>query len=591
MTNDPFDGPPPAASQAPAHPLPPSAPVESQPLSASPLVGWEARLAALDARLRRAAPLFFDEATAAFESFWFRATFFAVLATSCLPLLRSLPESNFRRLAESGPDLFSTCMSFLAAALIVMVPFRALFSCKRPRDGVGWWGERRRRTDEFFARGLGVLPWIPTGSPGLVVGAKLASSELQGAAYLSAAAPGIAFAYLLGGVSLAKITGGVGVLILASAGATVLTLMVASRWEWAPDIGLLPVFMGIALPLCIPAVELTTKTLFGEFGRYDPPVAFDDAVFGTLLYLSFLLSAWTTAVAGASFPSADRSTGFRVAVLIQFVVLSGWTGAAAFPSDRRTGPGDLELNYLSNVAFFVYVYGAFLLGEPETPARRVRRTLPTSFWGRAFTLWLRPGGGTGFMFCTSLLVAAAILAGTSYGLRSGLAGNLRRGDPVYFVETAALLVAYPVLFLGLGRRFRTWAAGGGSPPPSAPAVQVMLLGFGVMASIFAGGIIWDGNWYHVPIWATVSNPLWTLGLVGYRQTEPATHLAVGLVCLAAAAVFLANLPSVRREIAVRPEPLSEAVQARLRRRASRSTQKDPSPWDTGAEVNPQGDEK
>lgn len=595
MTNDPLDGLPSAASsRAPATPLPPAAAIAAPAPSAPPPAGWEAWLGALDARLRKAAPLLFDEATAAFESIWFRTTFWGLLGGVWLVSIPASLAAQSKTIQGNGVELFWICLCLLAPALILMPPIRALYACAHAREFSIWHGDLSRRPPEFYSRGLGVLPLIPTGSPAQVVGAKLAGAALQGVACLTALAPGFAFAYMLGGVPLPLLLVSVGWIVLASAGLTFVCLAAAARLErvfdqWAFQIFMIG-FVPLSLLYCFALLEEHQR--IGRWWNPDSAVG-AAVVFVVLLYASFLLLLWTVAVAGASQPSADRSTGFRIAVLIQFALFSAWMGLTAF-EPRREDVGMREWFYLVVVGSFALIYGAFLTGEPEVPSRRIRRTLPTSFWRRAFTLWLRPGGGTGYVFFASLTTAAGLMAMTTYFLQPDRAGWWSVQDPFRFTTVAGVYVAYPILYLGLERYLREWGVRRDSADLPATLNLAAFVFVGLLTLPLAPpalGMFFDPSTFE-PLRASPPKPPvgWRGAFppppppVAFIPPPPGTQLALGFNFLATAVVFLANLPSMRRGNALRPDPPSEAVQARLRRRrALQATQENPSLWDAGAE--------
>lgn len=524
--------------------------------------GW---LAALELRLRRLDPYAFAAVAAGGRNGVFPAVWSCLLIGMGLIVLLVPAGADPYRGVPPGFFVYLSCYRLLAGVLILVVPAQAFFEA--PSDDP--WRDPRSR--------------IASAAPLRTMFGVFAKSALQAAAYTATVAPAFAFAYVAGGLAPQAIVAGVGMLILASAGLTLLSLAAATRLG---DVGRGLYMLALPIFLLMTCYTFCDSLLIGGVATkavYDPDFPPAAAV-STVVYLSYLLLLGTTAAVGVSFPAADRSTPFRVAVLIQFSLFSGVLGGSLVMD--RSHSGWREWIYMGAVAAHVYVYGAFLCGEPPTPSRRVRRTFPTSFWGRAFTMPLRPGGGTGYLFCTSLLMAAALFAAicclASYS-PSGYAGS-----PGTIGLVLLLLVAYPVLYLGLGRLLHRWAAqaAGGRSPYPLPAILFLLMLLGMAGPWFATWRFWVGEPDAARL-LLAFDPVTTLRAVAEEEASGGLRLAVGGVLLAAAVVFFMNLRSAARELLLRPEPVTQAALARLHRlKAYRATQACASPWD--AEAAPDG---
>jgi len=176
--------------------------------------------------------------------------------------------------------------------------------------------------------------------------------------------------------------------------------------------------------------------------------------------------------------------------------------------------------------------------------------LPHSFLGRAFLTWFNPGPGTGYLFAISNLLAALVLVlgGVAGALLipsvRAVARSYLRTDEV--VEVFTLIFAYVVLYLGLGklligflRRFATVGI----------VLAVLLQAMWVLLGCLGPQIIEAFQQPHIRSYSLLYafDPFSTLANID-RSSGGLVSGVLPIVGVAALAVFLANVPSVVREI-------------------------------------------
>jgi hypothetical protein len=264
--------------------------------------------------------------------------------------------------------------------------------------------------------------------------------------------------------------------------------------------------------------------------------------YGTTFALLFFASAGMI-----TFNSENRSTPLRIAMLVQQACWVGWMGFIWV----MEGANDRNIVEAMVLCAGVYWYfmGILLTSERPQMSERVKRRLPSSFFGRAYLSWLNPGAASGYMFvvanATSLLVMAFLaLTATEWLGRSS--------SPVpsfsQFMSTIFVGWSYLVVYLGVGLLLVTAIRRVASVSMVAAAlIQILLLMVGT-------GIPWTIQMMSVNLryigytLLQITNPIWTM----YHLIDSSTPLDtfyISLILLAAAiCVLTLNLPNVLREL-------------------------------------------
>lgn len=466
-----------------------------------------------------------------------------------------------------GGDVFLGYFYILAFTVVVVVPAQAFRSMAGERDG-----------------GTYELLQITTLRPWQIVGGKLASAVLQSAVYFSVIAPCIAFTYLLRGIALPTIVLSLGGLALASVGLTILSLAIAAgvhsrMWQMIVQVLQVLLLVWCFGMICAAGSAMVMEMSAGLFAEEE----FWSAVtIGVSLYLTYLFLAYGVAAASVTFPSDDRSTLCRAAILVQFALATGWAGwLMLYGPQSPNMDGAVQVVYVGMVAFHVYVYGVFLTGEPTALSHRIRRTLPKTFVGRALFLWLRPGSASGFMFCTSLMTAALLLAGGTLFFHDQMLGRAfnpnRQNDQIgWFLLGCG---AYVVVYLGIGRLIHG-IVNRGRVKVATPLIHLFLVVFGLAAPSLLWLYLGSGGMWDPPLVLQAPNPFWVLSQTfGYRAAPDAEGV-IGLVSAAALVVFIMNLPGVAREVRQGVEAVPERVREDDRSQLSAVlAAENRSPWD------------
>ncbi|HEV3343313.1 MAG TPA: hypothetical protein VG125_23280, partial [Pirellulales bacterium] len=212
--------------------------------------------------------------------------------------------------AARGLDMFLGYYVILAIPLLVVVPFGAFRSLA---------SEREDGTYELLS--------ITTLKPRQVVGGKLGSAVLQMLVYLSAVSPCLAFTYMLRGIDAPTILYVICCFFLASLGASVIGLVVATlthEKHWQIVLSVLYLF-ALAMLLWIGLMMA-----FAVLAEMPPP--FQSSDFWTVnailftAYASYFALFYCASAAQLTFPSDNRSTTLRLVMVAQQALLIGWVG-------------------------------------------------------------------------------------------------------------------------------------------------------------------------------------------------------------------------------------------------------------------------
>lgn len=327
---------------------------------------------------------------------------------------------------SAGPYLLFAYFVILALPLLVVVPFSAYRSLS---------SEQEENTRDLLE--------VSTLTPRQVIHGKLGSALLQITIYLSALAPCLVFTYLLRGVELVQILLLIVYAVLSSIGLSLLGLVIAAatKQKYAQVVmsvalagGLFTAFGGLlngaGVLLQLDGAELRSEWFWWmNVGMLS-------------LYATTLAIAYAASIALTTFTSANRSTGLRWAVFAQQAVFVAWVaGLVVFGM-----PAALLYASFAVAAVYWFLAGAIMTGETPTLSLRVRRSLPQSFLGRLFGTWFNPGGGSGYAFAMCNLLACMCLTIATMQIDPSTAMG-----PVLYSTNVALLTAYVVLYLGLGR--------------------------------------------------------------------------------------------------------------------------------------------
>jgi hypothetical protein len=478
-------------------------------------------------------PILIKEARQALKSRQFTATFALVLIAAWI--------WSFLGIAMIGPEVYYSAQGsvlllgyvvILLFALVIIVPYTAYRSLA---------AELEDRTYELLS--------ITALRARQVIGGKLATSFLQILVFLSAISPCIAFTYLLRGVEILTIVLIMAYCTLASLGLSLCGLLLATcsieRYR--------QVVASVLLVLALAGLFCMGCAMATELVRGIPGIRLRDLwiAHGAMLtaYLSYFVLLYLAAAAQLSFPSSNRSTPMRIVMLVQQALFCAWMTYAWIEAERISTVFTAML-ILSVVHW--YAMGMFLVGEPTQLSPRVQRDLPQSYLGRVFLTWFNPGAGTGYLFALSCFLAVAVLAqiGAYYSLlRPGLAWP-SSSEKVF--DVAVVTLSYLTIFLGLGKMLLSL----GRRVPTEGAGVVLRVLVGVLL-VGAGAVIplviqMSSDTFRNTSYSLlqVTNPFWTIEVVGRPYGTPPPEIALLRIILPAAALLtlVANLPSVVAEV-------------------------------------------
>jgi hypothetical protein len=501
----------------------------------SPVTGWRAAFDRFEVLLERLSerlnPILVKEARQALKSKQFMTTFTLLLACGWLWSILGLAilGPNVNQLS-SGPHMFVGFFAILSFPLLVIVPYGAFRSLA---------AEREDRTFELLS--------IATLSARQIVSGKLAAAILQMTIYLSALLPCLAFTYLLQGIDIVSIVMMVGYVLLASLAFSLLGILLATINVEK----YLQMALSVAFVFGLGGAFLFAATIADELLR-SGDLAFDQREFwlvnGAMLtaYLSYFALVFLAAAAQLNFPSSNRSTALRVTMLVQQACLVGWIGAIFIAQENFGGYVIIAGMVMAGIHW--WVMGMFMTGESPVLSPRVKRDLPQSFFGRTVLTWFNPGPGTGYMFAVSnvvtIMLLALLSATRSVTVTVPWAANLTERVACF----AVLGGSYLVIYLGLGKLLLDLMQRvGPTTIVHRFIVHVLLVMVGCGVPMVIQLSLFEMRTANYSL-LQVSNLFWTLGTIGGGPMPMELPALTVILPLAAALVFLANLPSVVAEV-------------------------------------------
>lgn len=435
------------------------------------------------------------------------------------------------RYMAAGGELLLFYYGILAFPLAVVVPFAAFRSLAAERD---------ENTYELLA--------VSTLTPRQIINGKLGSAIVQMGVFFSAISPCLAFTYLLRGVDVVTILLLLGDVVLGSLGLSMIALLMAavSTQRYGQIVVSVVLVAGLLLVFWY-AMQSAT-----EFVRNGPVYTGDPnfwvmMLFGLTVYVTTMAILYFAAAGMVTFSSANRSTPLRAAVFVQQVSLVGW--AAYYWLARNWAIEWLIVAAVGMGAYWQFA-GALLTGESSQLSRRVRRGLPQSSLGRLLFTWFQPGSGTGYVFAVANLAAWALMLCAASAITEDWSAQSYYTDaPRSLIVFCVLGISYSVAYLGIGRlviaALRRWT------------IVSMLGAFLIHFLLVLAG---SGIPYVIQMttaemrnlnysYLQVTNPIWTLAYLISDRDLPAETIPLLLAIPGAAlCVFIANLPSIVREI-------------------------------------------
>jgi hypothetical protein len=470
-------------------------------------------------------PILVKETRQALKSRQFVITFTLVLALAWIWSIFGVamigPSIYF---SARGLDMFLGYYTILAVPLLVVVPFGAFRSLA---------SEREDGTYELLS--------ITTLKPRQIIDGKLGSAVLQMLVYLSAVAPCLAFTYMLRGIDAPTILYVICWFFLASLGASVIGLLVATlthEKHWQIVLSVLFLF-GLAFVLWIGLM-----IGFGLLASGAPP--FQDRYFWIInaimlsVYAGYFALCYCAASAQLTFASDNRSTVLRMVMVAQQALFIGWFGWGLVYEEPDP---ELMAVYFILAAVHWSVIGLFINAELGELSLRVKRQLPQSFLGRVFLTWFNPGPATGFMFVVANLLTLLIVGG-GFLFYSATTGKVSRMSQSMTFAFGVLAFSYVVLYLGIGRLLIALLR------RVTHVTLVLAVLLQVLLVMAASGIPLSihlmtpdiRNDYSL---IEISNPFYSLyEVIDSNFFSFEVVALVTVIPLAAGVVFLSNLPSI-----------------------------------------------
>jgi hypothetical protein len=544
---------------------------EAIPLVVAPAVGetaaktvspfWQSLDAKADWLSDYVNPIVVKEIRQALKSRAFVLTFSAVLlfawSWSIFGIALRAPSIYY---VPSGRYMLLGYFVIMLLPLVLVIPFATFRSLA---------AEREDGTYELLSI-TNLKPWQ-------VVLGKLSGAILQIAIFLSALSPCLAITYFLRGIDIFMILLFIGATTLASILLCGFALVVAAqarqqRFQTASAIALLFV-LSVASFACGSA----------GFGMIISGVVADIRSPLTWIGIAMAVSMWACllslfvlgAAASITFPSDNRATPLRVAILVTHAVWFGWI---TFIWQFNEFDEEVLYAYVMPSLLFWWLAAAHTTGESTRLTPRVRRGLPESFLGRIFGTLFFPGRGIGYFFVLGNLITMLILTAV-------LENQSRGSDNIWF--TAFMGCCYVTAYVGLANLImRASARGGREGSLRGFSINLALIWFGAFIPL---SIQWSyqriyGQGYH-PMQA--SNVVWSMAEITDGSLGDILSLQGGifrvplLVSFAALVMLVVNFALAAREMLAARAPVPVRVmQEQVSLRGQPPIEAGPqSPWD------------
>ncbi|MCA9259513.1 MAG: hypothetical protein KDA61_09960 [Planctomycetales bacterium] len=479
----------------------------------------------------RANPIVVKETRQALKSRQFVITFLVVLLACWIASFAVVASIGPQiRYEAHGPTLFMWFYGILNAATFVIAPYTAFRSLA---------SEREDNTFDLLS--------ISNLSSRQIISGKLWSAVLQIAIYFSAAAPFIAFTFLLRGIEVVDVAA----LLLLSAGTSLLLSVFGLLAGSLANVRNTQALVSLALLLA----------LVGTFGAslgiaalmmLEDEISFSDPQLPAIAVFLLVIGSTTFAILHAAaaaqlaFSSENRSTSVRVRLALQQTCILACIGAALFAD---SGSPVRHVRFLCSLfavaaGMHWFLVGSLATGEWPHLSRRVQRSLPTAPLERALFSWFYPGPGAGYMFATSCLTACLALFGGVLLFVTGFTSDYREA---YIL---ALTWSYVVGYLGWGRlainAMRRYFY---VPLTAAFLLNLILVLLGVAVPLVFDALATRRQFMAEYSLQHVANPFWTLErLINSGAAVIDGPIALTVVGTLALAAFLLNLRSVGAEL-------------------------------------------
>ena len=400
------------------------------PFAEAPPSRWDAIDAKLSWLTEYIGPILGKDTRQALKSRQFVITFSLLLIAgwgwSLLVVANSMPGIYY---APRGAFMLAGYFCVLCFPLLVIVPFSAYRSLS---------GECEDGTFELVS--------ITSLSPRQIVGGKLGSAIVQMLMYLSALAPAMAFTYMLGGIQICLILLCVLYFFFISVALSIIGLLfatISNSRTWLTVIGLKFILELIAIFFLIISGGLAA--IQAGAMPYDEPHFWAAQLFIVTIVASYAALFYLSAMARLTFVSDNRSTKIRVCLFVIQVLAISWATWYWLMENQY----EILIAFLVWAGFHWWLMGGLMIGESGEISPRIRRDLPETFIGRAFSIWLYPGPGTGYVFtatCYGAMVAMVCAAafGASFTTSLTDTASAVSGSPIWkvvFIVGVVLLCA------------------------------------------------------------------------------------------------------------------------------------------------------
>jgi hypothetical protein len=474
----------------------------------------------LDRWVDRLNPIFVKETRQALKSKQFLIAFLLMLLVSWLISLVAVASAGQELdFGNWGRDLFTCYFVVLAGAILVVVPFTAFRSLVVERDDA---------TYEPLV--------ISTLSPRQIIFGKLQSALLQTFLYYSAIAPFMAFTALLQGFDFAHVLLLLGMGLGASLWASVAALAISAmlKMRGAQTIISLVVLAGL-LGAFITAWASAFET---QWIIWSDPKVFVVLAIWIVVGVSNIVLLQQIAVANLTFASDNRSSGLRLIIQAQFLLI--W--ACIFGTEWWMGVSRYRAEFvLMGVASSLVLWsaaGLFFVNESNHLSRRLIRQLPDNGFLRLLYAPFYPGGSRGLMLVlANLLIIGAILAADAQ-----YAGWMVAGAEVSLPLAGGL---YVVIFLNLSAWIARWGMAQSSAiqPIHARVGTLVLIAICMTLPMFT--MLFDNySTYQDYSLLYVVSPAMTLDYLSSRLAQ--TQNVLSLLAIGALLTTAVNLPAMAR---------------------------------------------
>lgn len=493
---------------------------QTEPDLEHPILSPEGNLGATMSRFGEwANPILMKELRRSLKSRQFLISFSLVLLTCWLiSVAGTLTNANLIEFSPTSSLFFMSYYTIIAIVTMLVIPYSL----------------HRSLTDEQDSKSFELLS-ITTLAPNQIVWGQLLAAMLQMFVYFSAVTPFMAFTSLLQGFDALRF----GVLLIVLLFACVLVTMASVSISCLPSQHSGKGVLSVMVLAVLGGSFSLLMTVMGAVisGQIDLDQYFWIGLGLFAVYaISFFFLFQQIAASQLTFEADNRSSGIRIVVTAQLLVMAGSIFLLArLVSSFSNVITEMMILFLMTCSYLT-VSALFFALESDHISRRVLRDMPGNLFVRLLTTPWQPGGSRGMMF---YLVHLILISAIYYGLTLSYPGTTAKQ---YSITIASVL--YSLILVCFGALFSRGIQAL-SPELKPVHARTMLTFVVIIIILIPHVILFFNGFYDQPgerfsYWL-ILNPFATISLM---MAGTQTPYLIELLCVIAGLFLLANLPTM-----------------------------------------------